>query len=196
MIEIMELAPAKPGGQGFVSLFNGKDTTGWKEHPKQRGGWTVESGLLVGRSATAHYLFTEQGDFENFDLITEARLQDNGKSGVFFRCGFGLHLGGASPKGYEAQMLNTFPQPKQPRTGSLVGLVNIDEQLVLPGEWFKMEVIAEGRHIVIKVNNHTTVDYVDEMNTYKKGHLAVQAMGPPATVVRFRKIEVKKLPPN
>ncbi len=33
---------------GFQLLFNGKDLTGWKTHPKQPGDWRVEDGILVG----------------------------------------------------------------------------------------------------------------------------------------------------
>ena len=51
----------------------------------------------------------------------------------------------------------------------------------------------------IKVNDKTTVDFVDEKNTYTKGHLALQqhaAFGDnPQTVLQVRKIEVKELTP-
>jgi uncharacterized protein (TIGR03067 family) len=42
---------APPKDQGFVPLFNGHDLTGWKTHPNRPGGWTVEDGLLTGRSS-------------------------------------------------------------------------------------------------------------------------------------------------
>src|SRR5262249_36247675 len=162
-------------------------------------GWTVENGLLTGRSATAHHLFTERSDFENFHIRAEVRLQDNGNSGIFFRSEYGVSRNGKWPKGYEAQIVNNHPDPKQPRTGSLFidQVVNrIPDQRVEPGEWCTMDIIAQGRRLIIKVNDRTTVDYVDENNTYKKGYFALQAMGPPATVVQFRKIEVKELPPG
>jgi hypothetical protein len=64
-----------------------------------------------------------------------------------------------------------------------------------PDEWFTQEVIANGNHIIIKVNGKTTVDFVDEKNTFPKGHFALQQHDP-GTVVQFRKIEVKELPPT
>jgi hypothetical protein len=67
--------------------------------------------------------------------------------------------------------------------------------LVKPDEWFTQEVTAIGNHIVIKVNGKTTVDFVDNKNTYTKGHLALQQHDP-GTVAMFRKIEVKELPAN
>ena len=34
-------AVVAPDTKGFVPLFNGKDLTGWKTHPKQPGNWRV-----------------------------------------------------------------------------------------------------------------------------------------------------------
>src|SRR4029079_19154393 len=62
-------------------------------------------------------------------------------------------------------------------------------------EWFTQEVIARGNHIVILVNGKKVVDHVDATNTYRRGHLALQTCRA-KTVVRFRKIEIKELPPE
>src|SRR5262249_14304486 len=79
------------------------------------------------------------------------------------------------------------------QTGSLCRFVNVSEMLARPGEWFILEVIAEGNRIVIKVNGRTTVDFVDEKSTYTSGHFALQ-VGNSRTVIEFRKVEVKELP--
>jgi hypothetical protein len=194
-VELKPKAPAlKPGpaaADGFRPLFNGKDLTGWKLHPQQEGDWRVEDGVLTGRGQRSH-LFSERGDYENFHFRVEAKINDGGNSGQFFRATFALNRQGY-PDGYEAQINSTHKDPI--RTGSLYGLVNVEEMLVKPDEWFTQEVIADGNHITIKVNGKTTVDYVDEKRTYTKGHLALQVLGP-GTVVQFRKVEVKELPPS
>ena len=64
---------------------------------------------------------------------------------------------------------------------------------VPPGEWFTQEVIAEGNHIIIKVNGKTTADYTDDKRLFTRGHLALQQHNP-QTVAEFRKIEIKELP--
>ena len=60
--------------------------------------------------------------------------------------------------------------------------------------------IADGNHIIIKVNGKVTVDYVDKKNTHTKGHFAIQQHGPvkglPESMVWVKKIEVKELPPS
>jgi hypothetical protein len=131
----------------------------------------------------------------------EAKINDGGNSGQYFRARFGPSF----PKGYEAQINSTHRDPI--KTGSLYpgfdpGLspeqrkkILVTDMLVKPDEWFTQEVLAEGNHIVIKVNGKTTVDFVDEKNTYPKGHFALQQHDP-GTVVQFRKIEVQELPPT
>src|SRR5262249_20477667 len=114
-----------------------------------------------------------------------------GDSGVFFRAAFGPGV----PEGYEAQ-IDVTPKVKI-KTGSLflpaVPEVLVNRQLHKPNEWFTEEVIAEGNHIIIKVNDQTTVDCRDPKNGYPRGHLALQQEHP-GTVVKFRKIEVLELP--
>jgi 3-keto-disaccharide hydrolase len=172
--------------QGFVQLFNGKDLTGWKTHPKDKAKWEVKDGVLVG-SGEAGHLFSERGDYENFVYRVEAKINDHGNSGQYFRTKFGPSF----PSGYEAQINSTHRDPV--KTGSLYNFVPVKDMLVKPDEWFTQEVTAVGNHIIIKVNGKKTVDFVDKKNTHMKGHFALQQHDP-GTVVMFRKIEVKELP--
>src|SRR5437762_8740880 len=155
---------------GWVQLFNGKDLTGWKLHPKPGGTivevipqeqagkliayqgklkdnttvplWRVEEGILIG-SGPASHLFSERDDYQNFRYRVEAMINDKGNSGQYFRAQFGPGF----PKGYEAQ-INATHRDKI-RTGSLY-FPQIKELLVLdtaphkPDEWFTQEVVAEG----------------------------------------------------
>jgi hypothetical protein len=174
---------------GWVQLFNGQDLKGWKTHPKDKAKWEVKDGVLVG-SGPAGHLFSERGDYENFIYRVEAKINDHGNSGQYFRTQFGPSF----PKGYEAQINSTHRDPV--RTGSLYNFGKegtVTEMLVKPDEWFVQEVTADGNHIIIKVNGKTTVDLLDKKNSYTKGHFALQQHDP-GTVVMFRKIEVKELP--
>jgi type 1 glutamine amidotransferase len=184
----------------WVQLFNGKDLTGWKTHPDDKATWEVKDGILIGTGPAGH-LFSERGDYENFRYRVEANINDHGNSGQYFRAQYMKSF----PQGYEAQINATHSDPI--RTGSLYPAFNrslpaeekkkilVYEQLHKPDEWFTQEVIAEGNHIIIKVNDKTTVDFVDQNNTYMKGHFAIQQHDP-KTVVRVRKIEVMELPPT
>ncbi len=174
--------------EGWTQIFNGKDLTGWKVYPDGTGEWKVEDGILIG-SGKASHLFSDRDDYENFRYRVEACINDHGNSGQYFRTEFGPGF----PKGYEAQINSTHRDPV--RTGSLYHFVEVKEMLVKPDEWFTQEVIAVGNHIIIKVNGKTTCDFVDEKRTHMKGHMALQQHDP-GTVVKFRKIEVKELPPG
>ncbi len=71
---------------------------------------------------------------------------------------------GSPGVGYEAQINSTHKDPN--KTGSLDlargGILKaVRESPVPPGTWFTLEVIAEGNHLVIKVNGKTTVDLND-----------------------------------
>ena len=198
-IEIKELPPAEapaptaPAADGFVPLFNGKDLTGWKTDPKQPGNWRVENGLLTGSGAISH-LFTERGDFKDFDLHAEVRVNQDGNSGIYFHAPFGLANSDAYPGGYEVQICHRYNQPAF-LTGSLVGLVKAPILGLAADEWFTMEIIAVGKEYTVKVNNKTTAYYVDEHGTASQGHFALQVWKPATTVVQFRNIEIKELPP-
>jgi hypothetical protein len=157
--------------------------------------WRVEEGILIG-SGPASHLFTVKDDYDNFAYRVEAMINDHGNSGQYSRAQFGPGF----PKGYEAQINSTHSDPI--RTGSLYPSFKVSpedkekiivrEQLVKPDEWFTQEVIADGNHLVIKVNGKTTVDFVDPNSTYLKGCFALQGHDP-GTVVKFRKVEYKPL---
>ena len=182
--------------EGFIQLFNGKDLTGWKTHPDDKAKWEVKDGILIGSGPVGH-LYSEKDDYTNFIYIVEAMISDKGNSGQMFRTNFQKGF----PKGYEAQINSTHSDPI--RTGSLYPAfklskedrekIIVKEMLVKPDEWFTQEVIADGNHIIIKVNGKKTVDFVDPNNSFTKGHFALQQHND-GSIVKFKKVEYKPLP--
>ena len=68
-----------------ISLFNGKDLTGWTINGTEK--WYVENGELVcesGPDKEYGYLSTDE-KFKNFELSLEFKQNADGNSGVFFR---------------------------------------------------------------------------------------------------------------
>jgi hypothetical protein len=197
---ILACYPAAQAGEKvrWTQLFNGKDLTGWKTHPDDKAKWEVIDGAIVGTGPAGH-LFSERGDYVNFRFRIEAKINDKGNSGQYFRAKFAR----AFPPGYEAQINSTHGD--KVRSGSLYAdgrdgysaeekkKMLIFDQLIKPDEWFTQEVIAEGNHIIIKLNGKTTVDFVDEKNRHSKGHFAFQQHND-GSVVTIRKAEVIELP--
>ena len=229
-------APAEDKSEGWISLFNGKDFTGWKvpnppsgefkglkevkndagkvvafvgvtKDRKEKGKeevtpgkdvtlWQVKDGLIVGGGPASH-LFTEL-EADNFHYRVEAKINDKGNSGQYFRTKFGPGF----PQGYEAQLNATHGD--QIRTGSLYpsfGKLTDEERksiLVMkdaphkPNEFFVQEVIADGNHIQIFVNGKKTIDFEDKAGTYKKGHFALQGHDP-GSVMTFKRVEYKPI---
>jgi hypothetical protein len=181
----------QPEPGGFVPLFNGKDLSGWKTHPKQPGDWQVRDGVLTCRGPVSH-LFSDRADFENFHLKARVRVQGD-NSGLFFRTEFGLSSG-PRPVGYEVEidgglagsLLAHTPEGQQ-------NIRMVQNALKDQKDWFTMEVIAEGADIVIRINERTIVDCRLPAGYRKRGHLALQHASP-RTLVEFSKIEVKVLP--
>ena len=208
----------KSDDAGWTPLFNGTDLTGWKmvnppsrnfnsvqartnadgkvvayvgtlKDGKEETLWRVENGHLIG-AGTASHLFSEK-EYDDFHYRVEAKINDKGNSGQYFR----TQLGPDFPKGYEAQINATHRDPI--RTGSLY-FPKVKEVLVMndaphkADEFFTQEVIADGDEITVLVNGKQTVKWKDPNKTYTKGHFALQGHDP-GTVVTFRKIEYKPL---
>jgi Domain of Unknown Function (DUF1080) len=218
-------ADDKKTEEGWVALFNGKDFTGWKIPnppsgnfksvkevkndagkvtafvgvPKKGGEvtlWQIKDGMIVGGGPASH-IFTEL-EADNFHYRVEAKINDKGNSGQYFRTKFEPGF----PSGYEAQINATHGD--QIRTGSLypdgrtkLGMHRKDITVMKdaphkPNEFFVQEVIADGNHIQIFVNGKKTVDFKDPNKTYLKGHFALQGHDP-GSVMTFKKVEYKPI---
>src|SRR5689334_17653698 len=68
--------------KGFVSLFNGKDLTGWHVAPDPKpNGWSVKDGVLQNRRPSVNLL--SDREYLNFEIRYEYRVLGN--SGVKLR---------------------------------------------------------------------------------------------------------------
>jgi hypothetical protein len=152
--------------EGFTPLFNGKDLTGWKfgsEHPKddKSHGFYAEDGILVCDKTATYNLYTEK-DYDNFVLRFDFKLRRDGNNGI------GIHApttGNIAYDGIEIQILDDDGpmykgkiQPWQ-HHGSVYGCVAAKSgSLKEPGEWNSEEIVVDGRHIKVMVNDKVIVD--------------------------------------
>ncbi len=183
-IAALSSAPASAAGK-WVKMFDGKSLDGWKANEKAEN-WTVEDGAIVGRGVRSH-LFWMKEECENCEFKAKVKLNHSGNSGMYFRAQF---IEGW-PKGYEAQVNNSHKDWR--RTGSLYAIEDVKEQLVPDDTWWEQHIIAQGNHIIIKVNGKTAVDYIDKENRFTKGYLALQQHDP-GSVVQYKELMYRKLP--
>src|SRR5439155_12120971 len=127
---------------------NGKDLSGWKTHKDDKAKWEVKDGAIYSSGPVGH-LYSERGDYVNFIYRMEAKINDHGNSGQYFRAQYSRGF----PPGYEAQINATHRDTI--RTGSLYHAFNrglsaedkkkilVYEKLHKPDEWFTQEVTCQ-----------------------------------------------------
>lgn len=178
-----KVAPAAASSK----VYNGKTIKRIRtEKSGSSGSWTFKDGILHGEGDVSH-IFSPRSDYQNFMFKADIKISDKGNSGQYVRATFGNGF----PNGYEAQINSTHADPQ--RTGSLYNLSPVTDALVPPNTWFTQEVMADGNHIVIKVNGTVVVDYTDSKNTYIKGHFAFQQHNV-GSEVWIKNVMVKELP--
>ena len=187
----LALSSEKEDEKGWITLFNGKDLSGWKI--SENGQFEVKDGVLVVKGPRAH-LFTKRDDFKNFHFKADVKTTPGSNSGIYFHTEFQDE--GWPAKGHEAQVNVTHRDPV--KTGSLYNVVKKLETKAKDNEWWTQEILVRGRHIQIKVNGETVVDYMEPKDVegerkLSEGAFAIQAHDPDS-VVYYRNIKVKPLP--
>ncbi len=194
---------AEEKGDGFVSLFNGRDLTGWIGDTK---GYAVQDGTIVCLPKGGK-LFTEKA-YNDFHLTFEFRLTPGANNGLGIRTT--TLKGQPAFTAIELQILdNTAPKwanlkPYQYH-GSVYGVVPAKRgHLKKVGQWNRQEVIARKGRIQVILNGEEIVDAdvwtIDPEKTMdgrphpglhnKKGRIGFIGHG---DKVAFRRIRIKEL---
>ena len=192
----------EPDPEGFVSLFNGKDLTGWIGAIR---GYDVENGVLYCKPEIGGKLLTAK-EYDNFILRFEFLVRENGNNGLGIRCPV---EGDAAYNGMELQILDdsgsqyTKLQPYQYH-GSIYGVVPCKRGAQKKvGEWNFQEVRAIGSRITVILNGEviTDADLKDITETMDhrphpglhnaKGHIGWLGHG---HRVDWRNIRIKEVP--
>jgi len=189
--------------EGYVSLFNGRDLTGWVGATK---GYQAENGVLVCLKEKGGNLYTEK-EYSDFIFRFEFKLTPGANNGLGIRAPL---QGDAAYVGMELQILDdSSPIYKNLKPyqyhGSIYGVVASKRGHLKPvGEWNVQEVIAKGRQITVKLNGVTIVDAdIDRASTPKtvdganhpglkrtKGHLGFLGHG---ARIEFRNLRILDL---
>ena len=203
-----------PYDHGFVSLFNGKDLTGWKglvgnpvsrskmteqelllaeatANTKARQDWVVKDGLLI---------FTGHGDnlctvkkYGDFEMYVDWKITEKGDAGIYLR---------GSP---QVQIWDTSRREVGAQVGS-GGLYNNQKNQSKPlsvadnkvGEWNTFHITMIGEKVSVELNGVLVTDNVVLENYWDrkipifiKEQIELQAHG---TYVAYRNIYVREIP--
>jgi hypothetical protein len=172
----------------WISLFNGKDLTGWK--PAHHAIWKVENGVIAGQWDPAHpgggWLMSDR-EFSDFVLRVEFRGEPKrANSGVAIRDP--LH-GAKDPAytGYEIQILD-ISDAKMP-TGSVYN-VQKARYAPLKDGWNKMEITARGARISVLLNGEKVAETDNDRSL--RGSIGFQAHSQGERIY-FRNIQIREL---
>lgn len=199
------------GGDGWKSLFNGKNTKGWI----QKNGiatYRVEDGMIIGQTTPGSpnsFLCTEK-EYGNFELVFEVKLMNNElNSGVQIRSqtkksekgekfgrvnGPQIEIEASGDKGAEAGYIygeasGGWMTPKDKL---------IPHKIFKDGEWNSYKIIANRSRIQVWINDNLISDLVDEekIETHPTGFIGLQVHGVGERgpfQVAWRNIKIKEL---
>ncbi len=188
--------------KGWVKLFDGKTLNGWKASEKPDT-FKVEDGAIVVNGTRAHLFYVGpvmNHNFKDFEFKADVMTMPGANSGMYFHTEY--QETGWPSKGYEVQVNNTHADPR--KTGSLYAIKDVDKDVnpAKDNEWFTQHIIVEGKHVVIKVNDKTVVDYTEPENAERpasmggrlisSGTVALQGHDPKSKVL-YKNIMVRPL---
>ena len=201
---------------GFTSLFNGKDLTGWVDVNTSPTTWSAKDGLLVCSGKPIGVMRSEK-QYENFILHIEWRhMQAGGNSGVFVWSEGSIPQGRRLPKGMEVQMLeldwiNIHKRNGKPNhigyiSGELFGAGGLEATPDNPrgrrsmsrelrckgkGEWNVYDVVCVDGTVKLSINGKFVNSIRD--SSVRKGYLCLESEG---AEIHFRNIRILELPPG
>jgi hypothetical protein len=194
-IKIKEL-PRKAGKT--VSLFNGKDLTGWELFGSMRVSVDNEGNLVTqnGEDLQYGYLGTREY-YKDFDLTVEFKQESNGNSGLFFHSF--VH------GGYESNVVNGWQcevAPKGNDTGGiyesygrgwLVQIPDEKEEIIKEGEWNTLRLRVEGNKVQTWLNGEAMIEIDDELIGSKTGRIMLQIHDGNNITVKWRNFNLTTL---
>lgn len=173
-----------------VSLFNGKDLTGWEGAGSDASAcWMVEDGLLVCTGQKGPWLRSKE-QYGDFNLRLEYKLKPGGNSGVYVRVPKdgdhrGRDLNGGKPSGVEIQILDDA-DPRYAKlkdyqySGSVYAIAPAKQRVSLPaGSWNTLEINCLDSRYKITHNGTVIIDadeaeFPELKNRESKGYLGLQ----------------------
>ena len=195
-IKIKEL-PEKRAGQK-VSLFNGKDLTGWELFGSMRVSVDKDGNLVTenGEDLKYGYLGTREY-YKDFDLTVEFKQMSNGNSGLFFHS--------FVEGGYENNIVNGWQcevAPKGNDTGGvyesygrgwLKQIPDEKESILEEGEWNTLRLRVEGNKVQTWLNGEAMMELDDELIGSKTGRIMLQIHDGNNIKVLWRNFNLTKL---
>ena len=188
---------------GLVSIFNGKDLTGWKAYPEMKSKFGVADGVMNVKDGPGQ--LETRGRYKDF--VLQLKVKTNAprlNSGIFFRC-----IPGEKMNGYESQIHNGFlkndrNQPEDCGTGGIFRRKNARKIIANDEEWFIKTIVVDGPHIATWVNGIQVCDWTDQRKQdpnprrglrLQAGTIMIQGHDP-TTDIDFKDLKIREIRPR
>ncbi len=202
--------------EGFKSLFNGKDLTGWEG----KDFWSVKDGAITGQTTAEKptkgntFLIWRDGQVDDFELRLSYKIV-GGNSGIQYRSkdngdfvvggyqgdidsgdtysGILYEERGRGILALRGQKTTVNNEGKPVETAKLGDTKELQAK-IKKEDWNDYEIIAKGNHLIHKINGVVMSEVVDEQpaRAAKSGVLALQLHAGPAMIVQFKNIRIKR----
>lgn len=205
--------------EGFVDIFDGKTLKTWDGNPAH---WSVKDGAITGESTKENpakgntFCIWRGGELVDFELRLEFRIGNAGNSGIQYRSKDyknwvigGYQADFDAGNGWTGTLYEERGRGVLAKRGNKViidesGKKNgagktTDEKTILKsikkGEWNDYTIIAQGNHLIQKINDHVTIDVTDNQESKRvmNGLLALQLHAGPPMKVQFKNLRIKTL---
>jgi type 1 glutamine amidotransferase len=203
--------------EGFRSLFNGKDLTGWEG---DRNVWSVRDGAITGETTEAtglkvnNFLVWQAGQPRDFELRLKYKIV-GGNSGIYFHAEkqpegeplIGPQADFSADHRWTGVLMEWKKREVLAERGQQV-LIDSDGKKQVVGtlgdaaallktvrneEWNGYWLRVEGESVVLKINGVTMCEVTDKDPWRPKtGHLALQVHVGPPMLVQFKDIRLKQ----
>jgi hypothetical protein len=198
-----EDAASQPDQDGWYSLFNGQDLTGWKISQDNPATFQVVDGIIVVHGPRAHLYYAgpvENANFKNFEWKCEIMTKPRANSGMYFHTEY--QADGWPEKGIEIQVNNTHRDPR--KTASVYAIKDVmNDSPAKDNEWFTQHVVVDGGKVTVKVNDKVVNEWEQPESgsalrrlgdrKLSSGTFALQGHDPESEI-HYRKVLVKPLP--
>jgi len=205
--------------KGFTAIFNGKDFSAFRMHPKVETMWTIEDGVLK-----SHGLLEEWGadlvtkkTYKDFVLRVDFRMPTDSDSGIHFRklipemgnfgqteqinLGTGLRMGQLESIGF--MRANRLEAAQGLKPSDIPRVKRLDPEI---GQWHTVKITMVGRTLSAELDGQVIIDHyeypswllsteAEQLRFQKHRYLENERTGKKnACPIEYRNIFIKEMP--
>jgi hypothetical protein len=176
---------------GFVSLFNGKDLTGWRYLGKGAGTFSVKGGAIHYKGGNGWLCYTVK-EYPDFELRCEFKLiKKGGDGGIFFRATKDAKGGANWPsQRYELQVKDYAEQARLWNLPYKLDKEKVAKVRKALGSWETYRLVVQGNRVQVYLNGEL-VCTSDKATRREPAYLGLQAEGGEQA---FRNLRIRALP--